>query len=236
MSASSWGGWDIESFRLSIFHTGSSPGSLWEMVTEESPAAIDQRPRENISRTQGNLLGNTFLLSLQPQRVDWHFQPTIRPQNKLHTVSAASETLAILSKACDRTLVVVSPATRIAFGAVLIHSAASHETGVSYIARLLPQLPLDENTRDLLYRINRRRRFRGWQINRLATWSVEDRIDLNVVLPEGQVNSKQIDSLCKLQLDINSVPSQAIGREMATPLFEKMVSMASEIACQGDIA
>ena len=63
----SFGEWNVDGLRLSVFSTEDPPTGLWSQVTETEPEAIDQRPRERTVTETGQALGNVLRVITQPK-------------------------------------------------------------------------------------------------------------------------------------------------------------------------
>ena len=115
------------------------------------------------------------------------------------------------------------------------------------LGQLLPAVQLDpNNTRDFVYRINKRRLsscgISRLEINRLSTWSAVTVSTLNVeIFTSAQQPPRIIPSVdncvCRLELDINSAQEHhlTINASIATELFSELVTLGNEIATKGEI-
>ena len=237
--------WDVENLRLSVFTPNDLPMGLWSVVAQAEPESIDRRPRDRTATEAGPMLGNVLKTITQPGRIDWLFQFTVLPTRRIHTLSNVPDSIATLRRSLATTLAEVSYVDRLAFGASLIKQVDSQREGVQTLSPYLSHLPLTGDIRDFMHRVNRRRRLSSdprVQVNRLATWSVEEIISLRIAMPQGRIAMPQgrvdvgpPDLVRKLLLDINTVPSGARASGKARPWFDELVVMAIEIAAKGDI-
>ena len=135
------------------------------------------------------------------------------------------------------------PASRIAFGANLIFPAGSLQEACNHLDGMLPTVSVaTDDVHDFMYRINRRRMSRhanSLEINRLATWSVVEGINLEVAIIAGVPSPRpaQVRHFCRLELDINTVPipGQEIPQEALPAIFGELIDAATEIAMKGDV-
>ena len=131
------------------------------------------------------------------------------------------------------------PLRRLAFGAVLLKPVPSHDSGYETLGGYLPAVTMDPKSSDFLYQINRRRLSEViddlW-VNRLSKWSIQ-RVESLTVSSDGTVVRGMGASACRVELDINSVPSaESLPADRLPRFFEELVVLAGEIALDGDIA
>ena len=246
-----FGDWNVESLRSSIFHPIGPPSAartrLWEKVTGDEPESIDSRPKRHITRVVGNVGENNLTLAIQDERIDWVFQPKVapnRPRGPVFTLGAVEDTLSLVHLAIRCTLETTAVVDRLAFNPVLIKQVADPKIGLKELSKYLPNLDLSSTDgTDFIYQINRRRRSTSVphvRINRLARWSTENigGVELRVnPSAEPRLENTKFSFARKLSLDINSDPrSGVVSRDKIADLFEEFVSIADELAIEGDIA
>ena len=220
--------------------------SLWEPLVGEPPAERSSKPREQFFKEEGPYLDGWLTVEVRPERIDWRLGhnsasprsilPVIGPYDELH-----DEFLQLIRKwpGPDQ------PVHRLAFGAVLLLPCDSLSEAHTALGRLLPSVTIDpDNTRDLLYRINRRRRSsalegRG-EINRLSTWSVVEvaRIEVDMSSIGEPAKKDMLESkVCRLELDVNSAPEfeGPISPDQAEVLTNELFELASELVSVGDV-
>ena len=220
--------------------------SLWEPLLGEPPAERSSRPREQFVKEEGPYLDGWLTVEARPKRIDWRLGynpaspvsilPVIGPYDELH-----DEFLHLIRKwpGPDQ------PVHRLAFGAVLLLPCDSLSEAHLALDRLLPSVTIDpDNTHDLLYRINRRRRSTALagqgEINRLSTWSVVEvaRIDVDLSSFEIPAKRESLDrKVCRLELDVNSAPEfeGPISPDQAELLTNELFRLASELVVDGDV-
>ena len=244
------GDWDVESLRASIFHppapSTAAQSGLWEKATGNQPESIDSRPKRRITRVVGNVGENNLTLAIQDQRIDWVVQPipSNQPSVPLLTLGAVEDVLPLLRKAIQCTLETTPTVLRMAFNPVLVKEVPDSETGLRQLSKYLPHLGLDSmDGMDFIYQINRRQRSTSVphvRINRLAKWSTEQIGGLELrVSPSDQprLETTGLSFARKLNLDMNTDPkSGAMSRDKIADLFDELVSIAGELATEGDIS
>ena len=241
------GDWDVESLRASIFHppgtNAVAQSGLWEKATGNQPESIDSRPKSRITRVVGNVGENNLTLGIQDERIDWLVRPN-QPIGPLPTLGAVEDVLPLLRKAIQCTLETTPTVLRMAFNPVLVKQVPDPATALSQLSKHLPRLSLDSmDGTDFIYQINKQQRSASVphvRLNRLARWSTElmDGLELTVG-PSNQprVKTTGLSSARKLNLDMNTDPtSGAISRDKIADLFDELVSIAGEIATEGDIS
>ena len=233
-----FGDWDVEVLRLSVFPSGQPPSRLWSQVVGSDPETTDGRPREGMAAESGPFLGNVLRVVTQPGRVDWVFQPTPPASGRTAAFSNVPESISALGLAFAQTLERISHIERLAFGVTLSKRVGSQSQGVQSLAVYLSELPLTPEILDFTYRVNRRRRLTSdpkIQVNRLATWSVQEIVSVALTIPQGNLDVRAPAFVRKLVLDINTVPSGMRTPDKVQPWFDELVVMAKEIAAEGDI-
>ena len=210
---------------------------LWSRVVGAEPESVDNRPRENVTAESGPVQDNILRVITRPGRVDW----TLRPgavAGRVQRLSNVPDSVRVLHQGLANTLEIATHIERLAFGVTLLNEVDSHRDGVQSLAHHLGQLSLSGGIRDFAYRVNRRRRLTAApsvDVNRLATWSVEEMISVDIAIPQGRVNVRAPDVVRKLVLDINTVPSGTRTSDKVGGWFNELVEMAREIATGGDI-
>ena len=134
--------------------------------------------------------------------------------------------------------------TRLAFGATLNRPADSLEQALAKLVPYLKNVSIDPaNSKDLVYRINRRKPstggIDGLYINRLNTWSTVSYLNLATsTLPETPPSASQLQHASQLELDINT-PQDFAGDlpfDKLETIFDELVEMGVEIAREGDVS
>ena len=246
-SSADFAEWDVENFRLTVFHT-SDPNisGLWERLMGVSPETIDSRPRERVIREQGGANGNQLLLVTQAQRLDWNLLPDPAPDHQIGnppTLKAVDQTIPLLKKALDVTLQSARQVHRLAFGVVLIQQVSGLSEGMRRLSKYLPHLGLEhQEGLDFIYQINRRRRSTNAhhvRINRLAKWQLEEFHSGAFRISPSQgarLETSELGFVSKLVLDINTAPdNSAISKDRMPNLFVELTALAHEIAVKGDV-
>ncbi|MCY3947416.1 MAG: hypothetical protein OXF44_14155 [Anaerolineaceae bacterium] len=242
--------WDVVALRTTAFPKPSSETlglGWWDSVIGEPPEERKEQPRTQESVEHAKRGKGRIELQINPVSVNWiHHITEVQPQEKFEALgefqSNCEEFTALMNKWFN--LDAVPDLGRLAFGAVLIQSAHSHEAGLERLAKYIRSVQVDpDNTSDFLYQINRRRASRqaidGLVINRLTKWSVGR---LRVLMTQSDGRSSFLpttsESLVQLEIDINTVPEfeGVIKREEISDVFEELVELGSEIALKGDVS
>lgn len=246
------GDWDVESLRISIFCPNGAVSStqidLWAKVTGTQPETIDSRPREGLTRVVGSIGQNNLFLTVQEGRIDWLVQPIVVPPNQqtasLLTLKDVAEVFPVLEKAIRHSLETIPVVLRLAFGSVLVKQVSDLTQALKELSRYLPRLDLDSlEGSDFIYQVNRRRRSASVQhahINRLAKWSTAQTGGLEVqVKPTGQprIRTAKVSFVRKLDLDVNTTPeTSAMSNDKIPSLFGELITLAGELATEGDVS
>ncbi len=235
-----FGDWDVDGLRVTLFRPGGGgvPSSLWEEVTGRSPESIDSRPQQQMTTVRGDVGGNTFTLAIRPERADWLVHPRIVQSGGLSLLTQPESSVSLLGAATESSLKSLGPIHRLAYGVSLIRLTDSDEAAILELSRFLTHVDLSAGGSDLLFQINRRRRLTSSvTVNRLAKWSVGTIGGIQVDLASpALVNAQDPLYVRKLDLDMNTVPGAAIGKDRVPELLEALVRMAAEIAREGDVA
>lgn len=246
--------WKVESFRATAF---IRPGetepvqALWTALVGSSPERIDQRPKEGTTNVEGSFEGARLTLSSSPLRTDliWTVEFDLTaPHTEFPSIGEFEKVHKTFLTLGDQWLSRNQSLTRLAFGSILVLPVASKEEGYRRLGSFLPQLTIDPvGSSDFVYQINRPRTSKvidGLNVNRLSRWSVAitQALSMQFSLSPGAAEAVggptgPSFSACRLQLDINSDPSQIepLRSDMLVPLLNEFVELAREIATRGDI-
>ena len=249
MPEAGFGDWDVESLRASIFHQAdlgvSELSSIWQSATGNEPESINSQPQNRVTRATGRLGENNLLLSTQDERIDWLIRPILDPNQQqvpVPVLRGVEGTSSFLHKAILNSLQKIPVVMRLAFAPVLVRRVSNPTEGLKQLAVYLPGVDLDSlEARDFVYQINRRRVSTSAshiQINRLARWSTEHIEGVEIAMtPSQQPRVIQTENIFtrKLNLDINTATvKSAMANERIPSLFDELMSLASELAIEGD--
>jgi hypothetical protein len=245
------GEWRVGLLRLTAFsdpRTGGDCSSWWLEVIGEGADTEVAEPKIGKRKWASSLEGGELALAVQPGRIDWLFGVAEQDgeTNGIATVGALPGTLDVFCDITSRWFRAEGyPSVwRLAFGAVLLHPVDDREAGYRQLAPYLACVELDPvSSSDFLYRINRPRDARcaivDLRINRLSKWSVLRGGTTTFVLapPTPVFVPGQAHFACRLELDINTVPSDRHGFNggQSSRIFSELVDLAREIASMGDI-
>jgi hypothetical protein len=244
--------WYVQQLRLTAFPSPAAEidHSNWFAAitgTDPETSAVNRKTGEHID--QGLYEDARLILNVQPSRIDWIYGKDLSveaPKNvtdiSLGLYSDVSQTFQLLmANWFDSD---ISPALiRLAFGAVLLRAAASHEEAYKQLEVYFPfDIPLD-GARDFLYRINRPRvsQRSGLEItiNRLSTWSAI--VTQHALLSFPTLTNISGTSLglyaCRLELDINSDAEyeNELEKVQLSKLLTELIELGEEISLKGDI-
>lgn len=245
--------WDVEFLRVTAFPSQTAEfkyDDWWQKVVGIEPDTHLVQAKLMETRFQGAFEGGQLTLRLQPGRIDWLLGPP--PRSEERTMEELIPSVGRFDEACprfkelvDRWLPLSPPLSRIAFGGVVLLPVADRLTGYKRLVPYLPSVKVDaEGTRDLQYRINRRRisqtGMKDLQVNRLSTWSVGTITFKAVSITGGQppmvLPGEQV-FVCRLELDVNTAAefSSVFVQEQLPESFNELVHLATEIIEKGDI-
>ena len=249
-----FGQWEPENLRVSLFHPTSSTelwertgllSELWEGVTGVKPNSVDSRPKERVTRVEGNTAKGRLSLvaqsnqATQSNQVNWLVIG--EPINIFPVLRNVSPALDLLREATRLSLESFPIVDRLAFSAVLAIPVPSPAKGLEQLSRFLPRLELDSmEGGDFIYRVNRRRRSTEVphvQVNRLAKWSIIQVGNLEVTLAaKPALRTSNVGFAMRLELDINNDPrAGAVSKDKVPGLLNELVSLANELSLKGDI-
>ena len=134
---------------------------------------------------------------------------------------------------------------RLAFGAALYDEVEDKVTGYKKLDNFLRYVEIDpEGSSDFSYAINRPRELSiketVLKINRMSKWTVSAFMHVSRPLPSSEgvsvvtQSTKTIANACKLELDINTSPSDEVINNL-TDVLSNLVSQGIEILNEGDI-
>jgi len=247
--------WRVETLRLTVFPTVAPDISgikWWEDVVGEPPESKTLQVRAGVLQETGPVKGGLCNLSLdcRSQRIDWLFSPILNETQELAnfpTFATFPDSLGLFEETLIPWLEQCPPASRIAFGVVLILAVADRKTGYELLGQYLPSVKVDpENSRDFSFQINRPRSstsgISNLQINRLSRWSVARLSGMVVQVTSGEPTARIFESsegldACRVELDINTAPNSdcAIPKENLAALVKELLGLGVEIATNGDI-
>ena len=222
-----------------------SQTQYWKALTGEPPTVSQMRPRDQTLTEYGPFLGGQFSVEVNPIRIIWRlaFDPGDTAKN-IPSIGTFENSQHEFSALMQRWLGDCPPIKRLAFGAVLFCLTESQNAAFAKLNELLPSVEVDsENTRDFIYRINRRRQSQvideELDINRLTTWSVNQIAGVKIEVGDETGIHATRDSryFSRLELDINSAQERNVELERTklSELFAELIALGNEIAVSGEI-
>ena len=245
--------WQVEKLRLSVFLVDMiDPMTVrcWESLFGIMPEEQRSQPQQHLTTEEGPFNDGRLRVEIRNKRYDWVFVPDLtNPTLELPTLGSYEAILNLFNELMQKWLSDNCPRiNRVAYGGVLLLPTDNQIIACERLNELLPSVEIDpQNSRDLVYKINRRRKLLNIKeelgINRLATWSVIDVTNTILQISPNEPNSKmkQITksrSVCRLELDINTTPehSQLIDKHLVPEIFNELINVGNEIVIKGDIA
>ena len=189
--------WQTSVLRLTAFQTNSfsyDDSQWWKEINGTDPEKKIQN-RSGIIREEGIVEPGTFIMEIQPGRIDFVFHPSEKENqfmiDRLPALGPFDSILEIflgpIIKWFD--LKEIPLFRRIAFGAIVFQPMKDKQSGYELLSSFLPNIQIDEiNSSDFLYQINRPRESKviaDLKINRLSKWSVLLRQLMSVDLVSG---------------------------------------------------
>ena len=247
------GDWQVEKLRFSTFLVSPiNPGEIhfWENLMGKMPDEIRSQPQQLLVTEEGPFLKGRLHMEARNNRIDWKlFRNPNEPPHGLPTLGSYADLGDEFRKLMLSWINNCPTTQRIAYGCALLLPAESLSDAYSNLNDLLPAVDIDlENTRDLLYRINRRRDSRcgikQLKINRLSTWSAVQIIGALVDISTDADHPPKVtqlpnpESCCRLELDINTTLEnvQVLDENLVPDIFNELVEAGNEIAIEGDIS
>jgi len=245
--------WQVANLRVTAFPvepTKIDALSWWIDLLGYPPETQIARPKIGERQEEGEYEGRKLLLQVKPERVDWTLAPIIKVSEteRLEGFPLAGpfpDVVGSLRKLMLRWLPRCPPIARLAFGGVLTLPVENRETGYRELARFLPDFELDPESSDFFYQINRPRAstaVEGLRINRLSKWSVmlfqPVTISVSPDVPAIAMPSGSAESACRLELDVNTVPSprsHVLPDGKRLEIFEELLRLGEEITQRGDV-
>ena len=235
--------WAADHFRLTGFLRGDVPqDATWRSVTgEDAETSIVDR-RLGTSEEQGDYRGFRLAAGTAPGRYDWRIGPQIpagaSPEFPSLPLGTGKEAIDAVAR-----MVLSQPPVpvRIALGAILYARVESREDGYEKLARLLKSVKLDPAAEDFTFQINWPRQstvFPDIKVNRLTTWSVEQRTPIFIGGPAGtHVGAGKAHYRCRVVLDLSTDAKrqESLPKDRVLELWSELGSMALEIAKEGEI-
>ena len=230
---------------LTLFTSGLWPGSetIWHDLTGREPDIDENRARDGIRRQSGRESDGQLETVVTPARTDVVISTAVQDALQAAYFGSAKDKIpgfvSLVSSWLSR-MVQTGKITRVAFGAVLLLPVDNREVGYRELDRLLPSVTVDPiNTKELFYRINRPKIYKGnIEFNRITTWaSLEVRKFISSGALLGQPSTPiSEEAFVRLEVD-HSTPAErtellALGE--IVPMFEALVEMAVENAARGE--
>lgn len=239
--------WKAQSLRLTAFLSPSAQvgeQDWWTVLTGELPDSTISQPKIGVKKQEGKFksekIEGQLVLSVQISRIDWQLTPLNAPESGFPTIGLFSDAVDLFSELMMRWLEIAPPIQRLALGAVLHQNTVNAQEGYENLSKYLT-FPLDKDSSEFLYRINRPRKSQHISellINRLSTWGVV--LLAGFVLSPNEpmrYSSKPAEFALSLELDINTSADflDELTSEKLPEILQELVNLSQEIAEKGDI-
>ena len=241
------GVWRVETIRLTAFPAAGprpSPGTFeaWWLTLFGAPHENSTHDLKNGVKQLRGPVGDAFMVANEnPVSFEWRrlpsdpTQPPPQPDSLMPfpDIAPAFQDVALRWLRLDNR----PPLRRLAFGTTLLNPVADRQTGYEILNHYLPDVQVDLSSHDFLYQINRRRPSTvvdNLLLNRLSKWHTQ-RVQGLVIGADGTLIRQPDTFACRLELDINSVPSgETLPSEHLPHLFTELVTLASDLTRDGD--
>jgi hypothetical protein len=248
--------WHAQYLRLIAFPTEPQDAveqHWWQDITglEVESSLLKRHERRYV----GNFQGTSLELNIDLLRVQWTASPYIDEENapeQLPTLGSFLERREWFQALMIRWLQRCPPIKRLAFAGALFQPVADHQSAYQRLNQYLRKIEIDPDTRDFLYRINRRTAsligIPNLFINRLTTWTagrytveisarLANPLASPLIVERGQPVARREQYACLLELDINTVPEfpgDVLPQDRLPQIFAELVEIGEEIATHGD--
>ena len=243
--------WKPQQFRLTVFPSKAfdvpEPG-WWIKLLGELPEEKSIKSKGLSQFESGKFREGRLDLSTSAARIDWTYSAQVSGEDEpdlstgIPTLGSFEASLADFRALADRWLKeMCPPVSRIAFGAVLLHPAGSHEQGYELLQHYLPRLEIDpKGSFDFLYQINRPRVSKSgipdFRINRLSKWAVV-KPQAHIFTAGKSITMDMGDFATRLELDLSTQQNFEgdLPVEKVPSIFDELVTLGGEIASLGDV-
>ena len=248
--------WKAEHARFTLIYAQSEPNlqkkrEVLQTITSKEP--FEQVFRHGTYTEGGEWHGGTLRIASLTGRMDFVYNPNEKVESGSATVKANVREMASFSKVFDPLQEAMQkwlevdegPVQRLAFGATIFLPVNDRLEGYQKIAGYLRDLKIDaENSRDLLYRINRPRTVNIdgdlFFVNRLSTWSVGIRRAFTFTVSTSGANpmgSTPSESMLMIEMDLSTDANREglFKAEESNELLKIFVGLAVEICENGDV-
>jgi hypothetical protein len=235
--------WQAELLRLTCFtrlgDVVAPTVDWWARVAGAEPESQSSKPRRGAFEHSGPFAGGALVLRTDVGRIDWLLRVAAsdEPSSTVPTIGPFAEKLQIFQQVAATWFERddLPQLTRVAFGAVLIHSERSREQAYNQLAAYLNRISIDPATQDFSYQLNVpcASSVLSGQINRLMKWSA---VSWQAVFVTDAGLAQEAPSFsCRLELDINT-PAGGVPtlRERVKDVFDELVGLGRAIAESGE--
>ena len=218
----------------------------WRALTGADPERSVEK-RQRLEREDSGLFeGLELKLSIDLLRVQWTASVRLvaeDPPEAFPTIGPFLERLVWFRDLMHQWLLTCPPLKRLALAGPLNQPVASHRDGYARLDQYLRPVDLDPDSRDFIYRINRRRLsnagIAGLEINRLATWVVgKMAVAMHAEIlggPSARMQHAEYYA-CVVELDINTSEEYEglLPNARLPAVLNELSDFALEIATNGD--
>ncbi len=242
--------WVAQVLRLTAYYSQDQEFDLpswWAELAGASPEK-DTKDLKTATRTvEGPSGSGRLILQKNPLVINLSYQPDAHALCKIDGIPAVGyfdaayrDFLSLAKKLLS--IESFCPVKRLAFGLTLNLPAENLEQALRQLAPYTKGVTIDAaNSRDFMYRINRRRRSTGdvpdLYINRLSTWQTVAYHSVMAGPAATPATTSAPQHACQLELDMNTAQEFAgpLPVDKLKTIFEELASMGTEIIEKGDI-
>jgi hypothetical protein len=246
--------WAAEQLRCSAFilRGASRPADYWwRKLAEAEPEQVTSNPRLGSSQAVGRFGPGTFVVSAQPDRVDWFLgalpletasiQGSTARDPMPPSIGGASDAFDFFSELSKRWLAFeeIPDLNRLALGGVLSHQ--ENDKRAAYL-RLPDYVPVrvDPESSDFLYQISlpaqTRSGVEGLMINRLSKWAVTMFKLIALNAPGGPLTHDLTTTIAlRSEIDINTAQEyqNELPKDRLAQIFDELVEYGRDLIANG---
>lgn len=246
--------WTAEQLRCSAFilRGDSQPADYWwRKLAEAEPEQVTSNPRLGSSQAVGGFGPGTFVVSTQPDRVDWFLGPppieAISIQGPAATaptppsIGGAGEAFEVFSGISKRWLAFdeIPNLNRLALGGVLSHQEENKHAAYLRLPDYVP-VQVDPNSSDFLYQISlptqSRSKIEGLTINRLSKWAVTMFKLIALNAPGGPLTHDLKTTIAlRSEIDVNTAQEyqNELPKDRLIEIFDELVDYGRDLIANG---
>lgn len=239
--------WKLWGARLTAFPAPNAEilqNKWWKDLLGEEPEERTEQPRSSERLEAGAFRNGKLQLNVSPLVIHWRYgsDPILDAINALNEIP----NLGVISEALDPFLSLMNqwlgemnaPIQRLAFGLVVVQPVQDRISGYRWLRNYIPVPTEEDNVRDFLYQVNRRRQsslLEALELNRLVKWSVAE-LNLDVSAGRGMSFNRQLyGAMVDIDVNTNADYGQPLPTRLYLDLWQELINLGIEISEQGDV-